>query len=142
MPLELRPALDFARAHRIAALVTRRPDGSPHLSNILYVVGEDDAIRISVTDTRAKTRNLRHDPRAALYVTRPDFWVWVVMEGTVSLSEVARATDDPTTEALVDLYRSAQGEHPDWAEFRQAMVDEQRLVATFRAERAYGMLGR
>jgi hypothetical protein len=39
------------------------------------------------------------------------------------------------------MYRAAQGEHPDWAEFRQAMVDDGRVLAQLRVERAYGMLG-
>ncbi len=142
MPLELDAALDFARAHRIGALVTRRVDGGPQMSNVVYAVGGDGAVRISITETRAKTRNLRRDPRASLYVTRPDFWAWIVMDGTVALSEVARDPTDATVEALVDQYRSLQGDHPDWDDFRLAMVREQRVLATFRPERAYGMVGR
>ena len=142
MAVDLTSALAFARDHRIGVLVTRRHDGSPQLSNILYLVGDDDAIRISVTESRAKTKNLRRDPRATLYVTREDFWAYVVMDGSVSLSETARDPNDATVEALVELYRAASGEHPDWDEFRHAMVAEGRVVATFTPERAYGMLGR
>jgi PPOX class probable F420-dependent enzyme len=142
MPLDVQTALTFARDHRIGVLVTRRRNGDPQLSNIVYAVGDDDALRISVTESRAKTKNLRRDPRATLYVTRPDFWAYAVMDGTVSLSEVARQTGDPTVEALVDIYRSLSGEHPDWDEFRRAMVTEGRLVATFRPQRAYGMVER
>jgi PPOX class probable F420-dependent enzyme len=112
------------------------------LSNILYQVGPDDAIRISLTESRAKTKNLRRDRRATLYVTREDFWAYVVMDGSVSLTEPARDPNDATVDALVELYRSASGEHPDWDEYRQAMVSEGRVVATFTPERAYGMLGR
>jgi PPOX class probable F420-dependent enzyme len=135
-------ALAFARDHRIGVLVTRRRDGSPQLSNILYVVGDDDAVRISVTESRAKTKNLRRDPRATLYVTQEDFWSYVVMDGRASLSEPARDPNDVTTGALVELYRAASGEHPDWDDFRRAMVAEERVVATFTPEHAYGMLGR
>ncbi len=66
-------------------------------------------------------------------------WSWTA---SVSLSEPARDPNDATTEALVDLYRAASGEHPDWDEFRHAMVAEGRVVATFTPEHAYGMLGR
>jgi PPOX class probable F420-dependent enzyme len=142
MALALDDALDFARQQRIGALVTRRRDGSPQLSNIVYVVGDDGACRISLTETRAKTRNLRRDPRASLYVTRPDFWAYVVMDGQAELSAPAREPDDDTVQSLVDLYRAAQGEHPDWDDFRRAMVAEQRVLATFRPERAYGMASR
>ncbi len=124
VPVDAPAALAFARDHRIGVLVTRRQDGSPQLSNILYVVGDDGAIRISMTESRAKTKNLRRDPRATLYVTQEDFWAYVVMDGSVSLSEPARDPDDATVEALVELYRAASGEHPDWDEFRRAMVAE------------------
>jgi PPOX class probable F420-dependent enzyme len=142
VPVDVPAALAFARDHRLGVLVTRRQDGSPQLSNILYVVGHDDAVRISITESRAKTKNLRRDPRASLYVTQEDFWAYVVMDGSVSLSEPARDPNDATTEALVELYRTASGEHPDWVDFRRAMVAEERVVATFTPEHAYGMLGR
>jgi PPOX class probable F420-dependent enzyme len=142
VPVDVPAALAFARDHRLGVLVTRRQDGSPQLSNILYVVGDDDAVRISITESRAKTKNLRRDPRASLYVTQEDFWAYVVMDGSVSLSEPARDPNDATTEALVELYRTASGEHPDWVDFRRAMVAEERVVATFKPEHAYGMLGR
>jgi PPOX class probable F420-dependent enzyme len=142
VPVDLPAALAFARDHRLGVLVTRRQDGSPQLSNILYVVGDDDAVRISITESRAKTKNLRRDPRASLYVTQEDFWAYVVMDGSVSLSEPARDPNDATTEALVELYRTASGEHPDWVDFRRAMVAEERVLATFTPDHAYGMLGR
>ena len=142
VPVDVPAALAFARDHRLGVLVTRRQDGSPQLSNILYVVGDDDAVRISITESRAKTKNLRRDPRASLYVTQEDFWAYVVMDGSVSLSEPAHDPDDATTEALVELYRTASGEHPDWVDFRRAMVAEERVLATFTPDHAYGMLGR
>ena len=94
-----------------------------------------------MTNGRAKTKNLRRDPRASLHVTRGDFFAYVVLEGTVALSEVAEAVDDPVVEELVGMYRAARGEHPDWDEFRQVMVADRRLVATLTVSGAYGMLG-
>jgi PPOX class probable F420-dependent enzyme len=102
-------------------------------------VGEDGLVRISVTDGRAKTANLRRDPRASLYVGRSDGWAYLVLEGAAELSAVAAAPDDATVEELVSVYRSLQGEHPDWDEYRQAMVHDRRLVLRLRPERAYGM---
>jgi PPOX class probable F420-dependent enzyme len=122
-------------------LVTIRKDGRPQLSNIIYVPDDDDTIRISVTESRAKTKNLRRDPRASLHVTRADFYAYVVLEGTVALSPVAADPNDAVVDGLAEMYRTAQGEHPDWAEFRQAMVDDGRVLARLRVERAYGMLG-
>jgi PPOX class probable F420-dependent enzyme len=139
--MELDEAFAFVAKHDKGVLVTLRSDGRPQLSNILYVPGGVSSVRVSVTDSRAKTRNLRRDPRASLHVSREDFFAYVVLEGEATLSAVARVADDPVVEELVDMYRLAQGEHSDWDEFRQAMVAQGRLVLTLEATRSYGMLG-
>ncbi len=141
MALTLDQAFTFVEEHRHGVLVTLRRDGRPQLSNIVYVGGPDHSVRISVTDSRAKTRNLRRDPRASLHVTRQDFYAYAVLEGEASLSPVAAAPDDAVVDELVAMYRLVQGEHPDWEEFRRVMVEQGRLVATLTADRAYGMLG-
>ena len=119
-------------------LVTLKRDGRPQLSNVIYAVA-DDVVRVSVTDDRAKTKNLRRDPRASLHVTSDDFWSYVVVEGVAELSPVAADPDDPTVDELVDLYRAMQGEHPDWDDYRAAMVRDRRLVVRLRIDRLYGM---
>jgi PPOX class probable F420-dependent enzyme len=99
--MELAPALDFVREHRRGVLVTQKRDGRPQLSNIAYHLGDDDVVRISVTDGRAKTANLRRDSRASLHVTRDDFYAYVVLECDATLTPVAEAPDDSTVEQLV-----------------------------------------
>jgi PPOX class probable F420-dependent enzyme len=141
MAIDLDQAFAFAGQHRQGVLATLKRDGRPQMSNILYLARERYAVRISVTDGRAKTKNLRREPRASLHVIRGDFFAYVVLEGTAALSEVAEAVDDPVVEELVAMYRAAQGEHPDWDEFRQVMVADRRLVATLTVSGAYGMLG-
>jgi PPOX class probable F420-dependent enzyme len=141
MALTLDEAFTLVGASDKGVLVTLKRDGRPQLSNIVYATGPGHAVRISVTDQRAKTNNLRRDPRASLHVTREDFYAYVVLEGSAALSPVASAPDDATVDELVDMYRSLRGEHPDWDEYRSVMVAESRLVATLTAERAYGMLG-
>jgi PPOX class probable F420-dependent enzyme len=138
--MDLRPALDFVRQRNQGVLTTIRANGRPQLSNILYALGDGDVARISVTDSRAKTANLRRDPRASLYVLGDSFWQYVVLEGNVDVSPVAADPHDDTVEQLMVLYRAGQGkEHPDWDEFRSAMVTDRRLVLSFRPERAYGI---
>ena len=80
--MELDTALAFVADRKHGVLTTLKADGRPQLSNILYHVGDDGVIRISVTDGRAKTANLRRDPRASLHVTRDDFYAYVVIEAT------------------------------------------------------------
>jgi PPOX class probable F420-dependent enzyme len=140
--MELNDAIDFARANTHSVLTTIRRNGRPQLSNVLHNVGADGVIRISITADRAKYKNLRREPWAALHVSRPDFYGYVVLEGPVELSPVAAAPDDPTVDELVDYYRAAVGEHDDWNAYRAAMVDDRRVIVRFRPERAYGMLRR
>ena len=128
--------------HR-GVLVTLRKDGRPQLSNVAYGWdAEAQTIRVSVTDDRAKTRNLRRDPRASFHVTTGDFWSYVVVDGRAELSAVAGDPHDAAVGELVDLYRAVRGEHPDWDDFRAAMVRERRLVVRVGAERAYGTVRR
>lgn len=139
--MDLDAALRFVRTRRQGVLVTIRRDGRPQLSNVLYGIGEDsDTIRISVTDSRAKTRNLRRDRRASLYVVGETFWSYVVLDGAADLTPVAADPNDEVVDELVLMYRQAGGEHSDWDEYRQAMVEDQRLVVRLGPERAYGLL--
>ena len=123
---------------RQGVLVTLKRDGRPQLSNVAYAL-TDGVIRISVTDGRAKTANLRRDPRASLHVTSDDFWSYVVAEGDADLAPPAAEPGDATVDELVELYRSVQGEHDDWNDFRAAMVTDRRLVLRIPVDRVYGM---
>lgn len=132
-------ALDFARQQTKGTVLTIRSSGRPQASNVLYAV-LDDAIQVSLTDGRAKTANLRRDPRVGMHVSSPDFWRWVVMEGTAALSPVTTGPDHPTAYALRRVYEAIAGPHPDWDEFDRAMVEERRLVLSFSVDHAYGQV--
>jgi PPOX class probable F420-dependent enzyme len=133
--------LAFVAENRWGVLATIRSDGRPQLSNVGYAYDtETGLIRVSVTDTRAKTRNLRADPRVTLHVASKDFWTWVAVEGAAELTPVAADPHDDTVEELVTYYRGISGEHPDWDEYRAAMVADRRLVVRFQPEHTYGQL--
>lgn len=136
----LDPALlQLLGTHSLGVLVTLKRDGRAQLSNVTYGWDADTrTVSVSVTTTRAKTRNLRRDPRVSLHVSRPDGSAYAVAEGTARLTAVATDPHDGTVEALVALYRAAQGEHPDWADYRAAMVADGRLVVSFPVEHVYG----
>jgi PPOX class probable F420-dependent enzyme len=123
----------------LGVLATLKRDGRPQLSMINYHFDEGRRlVRISITADRAKARNLRRDPRASLHVSTPDGWAWAVAEGTAELSAVAADRHDAAVEELIDVYRVINGEHPDWDDYRRAMVEDQRLVVRLRVERVYG----
>ncbi|MDG9677739.1 PPOX class F420-dependent oxidoreductase [Micromonospora sp. DH14] len=131
---------DLVAGHSMGVLATIKRDGRPQLSNVLYSFDRDAGlIRVSVTDSRAKTANLRRDPRASFHVSSRDGWAYAVVEGRAELTPPSAEPGDDTVEELVALYRALSGEHPDWDEYRQAMVDEGRIVLRLHVERLYGM---
>ncbi|MGB9222172.1 PPOX class F420-dependent oxidoreductase [Mycobacterium sp.] len=124
----------------LGVLATIKLDGRPQLSNVSYHFDPRElVIRVSITEPRAKTRNLRRDPRASLLVDADDGWSYAVAEGNAELTPPAAAADDDTVEALIALYRNIAGEHPDWDEYRQAMVTDRRVVLTLPISHVYGM---
>jgi len=133
--IEISRARDFIKERHDGLLVTIKRDGRPQLSNILFFLDQDDRIKISVTQTRVKTKNLRRDPRASLHVQGRDRYEYLVMEGTAEFVE-----GEGLPAKLRHYYRSVRGEHPDWAEYDAAMIAEKRLLLSISIDRAYGQL--
>jgi PPOX class probable F420-dependent enzyme len=131
---------DVVVAGKLGTLATIKRDGRPQLSDVSYTA--DPASRILRASTRtslAKTHNLRRDPRASMRVEGPGGAGYVVVEGTVEFSPVSAAEDDATVEELIDVYRLVGGqEHPDWADYRRAMVADGRLVLRLHVDHLYG----
>ena len=122
----------FLADNHSAVLATFRRDGRPQLSPV--AAGLDDAGRvvISTRETAMKVKNLRRDPRISLCVLNPRFYgEWAQVEGTAEIVAQPEALD-----LLVDYYRHISGEHPDWDEYRQAMIDKKRVLVRFAIERA------
>jgi PPOX class probable F420-dependent enzyme len=114
-------------------------DGRPQLSVVGYLYDrESRSLLISTEDGRAKTRNLRRDPRASFQVCTPDLGAYAVGEGEAELGEVARDPTDSAVDDLVEHYRTLRGEHADWTDFRSAMVRERRLLVRLPLARVYG----
>ena len=134
--------LELVARSRNGAVVTLKRDGRPQLSNVSITFDPGaEVVRFSTTADRAKVANLRRDARVSVYVTRPDYRGYAVVEGTAQLTPVAADADDATVEELIDVYRRIAGEHPDWDEYREAMVADRRLVVRIPVERVYGMGG-
>jgi PPOX class probable F420-dependent enzyme len=124
---------------RLGVLATIKKDGAPQLSPVTpYYDREAGVVYVSMTEGRAKTANLRRDPRAALEVTSSDGGTWATAEGSVTLTGPGTSEDSPEVEALVDYYRNAAGEHPDWADYRRVMVADRRVLMALTVEKVYG----
>jgi len=133
-------AQSFLADRHQGVLVTLRADGRPQSSNIAFHFA-DGVARISVTDGRAKTKNLRRDPRAVLHVTGESFYQYVSATGTAELSPVSTEPGDATGQELLELHDAVSAEpHPDPDDFFRAMVEDQRLVIRFRPDGYTGMV--
>jgi PPOX class probable F420-dependent enzyme len=124
---------------RIGVLATIKSDGRPQLSPVMpYYDRPAGVIYVSTAEGLAKTANLRRDPRVSLEVTSADGRSWATAEGIATLIGPGSDPDGPQVQALVDYYRAAAGEHPDWAEYRAVMVANRRVLLTMTVDRVYG----
>lgn len=122
--MDLHHALDFLRSNHRSVLIARRSDGQPQPSPVVHGVDDQDRIVVSSREPAFKVRNLRRDPRATLCAFTDNFFgKWVVVEGRAEIVSLPEAM-----EQLVALYRSISGEHPDWDEYREAMVRDKRVI--------------
>jgi PPOX class probable F420-dependent enzyme len=125
-------ALDFIRAQHRGVLATYRQDGQVQLSPVMATVDAESRVVISTRETAMKTHNVRRNPRATLCALSERFYgAWYSVEGNVEILSLPEAL-----EPLVDYYRSTSGEHPDWQEYRDAMVREQRVLLRITVDRS------
>jgi PPOX class probable F420-dependent enzyme len=125
-------ALDFVRKNPRGVLATYRRDGQAQLSPVAAAVDSEDRLVISTREGAMKTLNLRRSPRAAFCaITERFFGEWHTLEGTVQIISLPDAM-----ELLVDYYRRVSGEHPDWQEYRDAMVRERRVLLRLTVDRS------
>jgi PPOX class probable F420-dependent enzyme len=130
--MDVTAAQDFIRRHHRAVMATFRRDGRPALSPVTVAVDADGHVIVSTRQTAMKVKHLRRDPRVSMLVMNDGFYGdWVSVEGTAEIIELPEAMD-----LLIDYYRAASGEHPDWDEYRAAMERDQRVVVRFAIERA------
>jgi len=110
--------VEFVRPRHRAVLITTRADGAPQASPVTCGVDDAGRIVVSTYPERAKTHNARRDPRVSVLVLSDDFGgAWVQVDGTAEVLDLPDAL-----EPLVDYYRAISGEHPDWDDYRAAMV--------------------
>jgi PPOX class probable F420-dependent enzyme len=123
--------LAFVRPRHHGVLVTRRRDGAPQLSPVTCGVDDDGRIVIATYPQRAKVRNLRRDPTTSVLVLSDDFdGAWVQLDGVAEVIDLPDAV-----EPLVDYFRSIAGEHPDWDEYRTAMVEQGKCLVRVTMQR-------
>ena len=122
--VEREDLLDFVRPRHRMVLITTRSDGAPQSSPVTGGVDEQGRIVVSSYPERAKVANVRRRPQASVLVLSDDFnGPWVQVDGDCEVIDVPESV-----EPLVEYFRSISGEHPDWDEYRQAMLDQGKSI--------------
>src|SRR4051794_31421826 len=130
--MDVAEARAFLRDHRRSVLHTFRKDGRPQMSPITHAVDDDGRVLVSSREPAYKVRNLQRDARVSLIALAGDFGPeWVQVDGAAEIVHLPEAMD-----LLVDYYRRAAGEHPDWDDYRQAMERDRRVIIRITIERA------
>jgi PPOX class probable F420-dependent enzyme len=130
--VDIASATSFLSVNPRAVLATTRSDRRPQLSPIVVAVDDDGRLLISTRETAIKAKNLARDPRAAVCGLNDSFYgEWVQAEGTAELIHLPAAMP-----LLEDYYRRISGEHPDWAEYQEAMRRDKRLIIRITVDRA------
>ena len=122
--MDLEAARDYIRSHQQAVLATLRQDGTPQLTPIAAGIDERGRVVVSTRETAFKVKHVRRTGRAWLCVLPDGFYgEWIYVEGDASIQSLPDAMD-----GLVAYYRSISGEHPDWDDYRAAMIRDQRCL--------------
>lgn len=130
--MDIDNAVAYLRENSRGVLSTFRRDGRPQMSPMSVTVDDEGRVMISTREPSMKVKNIRRDPRVSLCVFPAEFiGTWIQVEGKAEIIPLPEAMD-----VLVDLYRRLRGEHYDWDKYRQAMIDQQRVVIRFAIERA------
>jgi PPOX class probable F420-dependent enzyme len=130
--MDIAEAQEFIRKNHRAVMATFRRDGRPALSPVTVTVDAQGKVVVSTRHDAMKVKHVRRDPRVSIAVMNDGFYGdWISVEGSAEVVELPEAMD-----LLIDYYRNASGEHPDWDDYRAAMERDHRVVVRFAIERA------
>ena len=129
--MDITEVRQFLSDNHRAVMATSRSDGGCQLSPVTVALDGANHVVVSSRETAMKVKNLRRRPRASLCLLNDRFFgTWAQVEGPVEVVALPDAMD-----GLVDYYRRVSGEHPDWDDYRAAMVRDQRVLLRVSMER-------
>lgn len=130
--MDLDKARTFLENHHRGVMATFRQNGRPQMSPILIGLDEAGRAVVSSRETAYKVRNLRRDPRVSVCAFTDQFFgEWIQVNGRAEILSLPEAM-----EPLVAYYRTVAGEHPDWDDYRAAMIREKRVLIRIALEQA------
>ena len=128
----------FIKSNHMAVMTTHRSSGGLQMS-IVTVGPYGGGAAHTTTEERAKYKNLRRDPRCSLLVSADSWRPFLVLEGQAVLMTRENTASDKLRTAFRDVFRATQGKnHPDWAEYDEAMVRDHRVIIITVPDKVYG----
>lgn len=123
--------LEFVTPRNHWVMTTMRADGRPQISPVTGGVGPNGNLLVSTYPSRDKVHNLRRDPRTTICVLSDHFGgAWVQVDGNATITDVPEAVD-----GMVEYFRAVSGEHPNWDDFRAAMLRQGKCLISIELER-------
>jgi PPOX class probable F420-dependent enzyme len=130
--MDVAEALAFVRANHHGVIATTRADGRTAMSPIACTVDAGGRVVVSTRETAMKVKHIEREPHVAICVLNDGFFGgWVQVEGEAEIVRLPDAMD-----GLVEYFRLIAGEHPDWDDYRAAMVRDRRVLLRITVTRA------
>lgn len=137
-PITMADGLDFAAGIQLGTIITIRSDGRPQSSDVHHGI-VDGTIVFSVRPDRAKVANIERDGRVVYHVSHEGSYL--SFDAMAEVSPIPTETHGPAMDTLIGAFRAvAKKEHPDWDEFREAMVREERRAITVTPTKVVGLI--
>ena len=139
--MEFEQARPFMETHHLGVVTTQRPNGATHTSIVVCGAYKGHAAFVIVRGASVKTRNLRQNPNCTVLTVTPDWRNWVSVEGEAQLIDYHNTDPEEVRQLLRDVFRACgDSDHPDWAEYDQAMRQQDAVVVLVSPQRVYGRL--
>ena len=137
-PITMADGLDFAAGIQLGTIITIRSDGRPQSSDVHHGI-VDGTIVFSVRPDRAKVANIERDGRVVYHVSNEGSYL--SFDAMAEVSPIPTETHGPAMDTLIGAFQAvAKKEHPDWDEFREAMVREERRAVTVTPTKVVGLI--
>ena len=140
MEIQLAPQVEqFIHDNPQGVLTTFRRNGMPQMS-IVTVYPRDGGVGVSITETRAKFKNLLRDSRCSLLVSHADWWSgFLVFEGTAEMRHLGNTTPDELRSARRHIFSATtRRRSADWDDYDRLTNDDARVAMLLRPEHVYG----
>ncbi len=141
MPLDpLDPkVVQFIQDNPQGVLTTYRRNGKAQMS-IVTVRPHRGAIGVSITEDRAKFKNLLRNPECSILISSADWWSgFIVFDGKAELIWSGNTDTEDLRRARREVYSATtRRRSSDWDDYDRLVEDDKRLALIIHPDHMYG----